>query len=191
MKMTALEIHFVNDVNHARKVAGRALELLGKIQPPAGARYLDVGCGVGSAASEVAAARHYDVTGVDVDPGQIAAAQARSGGNNPQFRVMDATRLDFPDGEFDVVASSMATHHIPNWQQALAEMARVLRAGGHLIYSDHVVPAWLAKGPRWLVRLIRFPLASAIDAWAARAGMAKVYEEKRYNHVDVIWLKSA
>ncbi len=189
MKMTAFEKYFVNSPSHTRTVAERALELLGHINPEAQWRYLDVGCGVGSAARSVASTGQLDVTGVDVDPQQIAVAKAGPGRENLHFRVMDATRLDFRDGEFDIVASAMATHHIPDWERALSEMVRVLSSGGYFIYGDHVAPAWLAKIGR-LARLIRFPSARAIDSWAARTGLAKVYEVKRYNHVDVIWLKN-
>ena len=190
MKMTALEKYFVNKPGHGRKVAERALSLLGRINPQAGWRYLDVGCGVGSAASEIASAGDLNVTGVDVDPEQIVLAKNRGARPNLHFRVMDATRLDFGEGEFDVVATNMTTHHIPNWEEALSEMVRVLRTGGYLIYSDHVVPSWLAKAGRQLKRFIRFPSTSALESLAATAGLVKVYEAKRYNHADVIWLKS-
>jgi ubiquinone/menaquinone biosynthesis C-methylase UbiE len=54
------------------------------------------------------------------------------------FVVADATRLPFADCEFDLVHTAKTTHHIRDWPQALAEMVRVLRPGGHLIYRDFV-----------------------------------------------------
>jgi len=191
MKMTALEKHFVNGADHSRTVAGRAQQLLSRIDARPGWRYLDVGCGVGAAARQVAGENRLDVTGVDVDPRQIAAANAAAPGGSPQFRVMDATRLDFRDGEFDIVATSMTTHHIPDWERALSEMVRVLRTGGYLIYTDHVFPAWLARFGRRLIRFLGLPSVPALESLAATAGLAKVYEARRAGHVDVIWLKSA
>ena len=58
--------------------------------------------------------------------------------------VMDATRLQFDDAQFDVVASSMVTHHLPHWETAFSEMIRVLRPGGYLLYTDFMLPSWLA-----------------------------------------------
>jgi ubiquinone/menaquinone biosynthesis C-methylase UbiE len=191
MKMSVLEKYFVNRSGHTRAVAERAVGLLDNIKPEPRGRYLDVGCGVGAAATRIASTRQLDVTGVDVDPQQIALAKAGPEHENLHFRVMDACRLDFPDDEFDIVATSMTTHHISNWERALSEMVRVLRSRGYFIYGDHVVPSWLAKAGRLLARFIKFPSTNAIDAWAVRAGLTKVYEFKRYNHVDIIWLKSA
>ena len=189
--MTAFEKRFVNQPIRVHTVANRALKLLGHVRTQAGWRYLDVGCGVGFAASEIANATGLDVTGVDVDPDQVAAAKDRGLRQNLRFRVMDATALDFRDGEFDIVATSMTTHHIPDWERALAEMARVLRPGGYLIYSDHVFPSWLARLCRRTIRFAGFPFASGIDSVAAKSGLSEVYEARRSRHVDAIWIKNA
>ena len=189
MRMTALEKYFVNSPSHTRTVAGRAQQLLGCINHQAGWRYLDVGCGVGAAACEIAGASNLEVTGVDIDPKQIEAASAGPARPNLHFRVMDATRLDFPDGQFDIVASSMATHHIPDWERALAEMVRVLRTGGYLIYSDHLFSPWLARIIR-LFRLMGFPSTTALESLAAKAGLVRVHALQQSGHVDLIWLKN-
>ena len=191
MKMTTFEKRFVNKPSRVHTVANRALQLLGRIRTQTGWRYLDVGCGVGFAASEIAGATKLDVTGVDVDPDQVSAATHRAARENLRFRVMDATALDFPDGEFDVVATSMTTHHIPDWERALAEMVRVLRPGGYLIYSDHVFPAWLGRIFGRLVRFAGFPSARGIDSVAAKSGLSEVLEARRFRHVDAIWTKNA
>jgi ubiquinone/menaquinone biosynthesis C-methylase UbiE len=191
MKMTALEKHFVNGLSHTRTVAGRARQMLERIGHQAGWRYLDVGCGTGAAACAIAGDGRLEVTGVDVDPQQVAAANDTAGRANLRFRVMDATALDFRDGEFDIVATSMTTHHIPDWERALSEMVRVLRPGGYLIYSDHVFPAWLARAARRFICFLGFPSAGALDALAAQAGLSKVYEARQSRRVDAIWLKTA
>jgi len=189
MKMTAFEKYFVNRPSHTRTVAARARELLGHINYQLGWRYMDVGCGVGAAACEIAGASNLEVTGVDIDPKQIEAARAGSARPNLHFRVMDATRLDFPDGQFDIVATSMVTHHIPKWERALDEMVRVLRTGGYLIYSDKVFPHWLARIIR-LFRLMGFPSTTALESMAASAALVKVHQVQRSGEVDVIWLRN-
>lgn len=50
MRMTAIEKHFVNSLEHALQVADHAQQLLDRIDIEAGWRYLDVGCGVGATA---------------------------------------------------------------------------------------------------------------------------------------------
>ena len=57
-------------------------------------------------------------------------------------------RAAFHDAEFHIVASSMATHHIPGWERAFSEMVRVLRPGGYLIDADFMFPSWLASAGR-------------------------------------------
>ncbi len=191
MKMTALEKTFVNRPGHTRSVAGRALELLRRTDYRNGWRYLDVGCGVGAAARQIADETSLVVTGIDVDPKQIDTARSGAANPNLHFRVMDATKLEFRDGEFDIVATAMATHHIPDWERVLSEMVRALRTGGYLIYTDFVFPAWLAKAARRLVRFAGLPSMNALDSLAAKAGLAKVHQSRRAATVDVIWLKNA
>ena len=173
MRMTAVEKYFVNRPRRTHKVASRAQQLLGRISHQPRWKYLDVGCGVGVAAREIADTSSLEVRGIDVDPKQIEAARAGVARPNLHFRVMDATKLDFRDGEFDIVAASMVTHHIPNWERALAEMVRVLRTGGYLIYTDLVFRSWLAKMGGRLIRFMGFPSVSALDSLAAGAGWSR------------------
>ena len=151
MKMTRLEKRFVNSRTHSERAAGQAIERLRRLGPQPGARYLDVGCGNGQAAIRVAQVGGLEVTGVDVDREQIAAARALAAGRpNLRFVTADAARLPFPDGRFRIVASNKVTHHISDWPLALTEMLRVLEPGGWLIYGDFVLP-----GRRRLQDLVR------------------------------------
>src|SRR6185503_658294 len=119
--MTRLEKRFVNSDRKGRAVARRLNALLEQVSPPPGSRYLDVGAGNGAATTQVATAWRLDATGVDLDPEQIALARARADDGRPvSFVEADARRLPFADGEFDLVTSSKATHHIPEWEDALA-----------------------------------------------------------------------
>ena len=189
MRMTALEKRFVNSLGHTRAVDARAWELLSRIGYRSGWRYLDVGCGVGTAARRIAAASELSVTAVDVDPKQIETARGGAPLPNLQYRVMNATQLEFADAQFDVVATYMATHHIPHWERALDEMLRVLRTGGYLVYRDFVFPSWLAKILRHIIPLTGFPSTGALQAIAARAGLVKFYESHESGKVNVIWIK--
>lgn len=88
--------------------------------------------------------------------------------------------------KFDIVATSMVTHYIPDRERTLSEMVRVSRAGGYLIYTDYVFRSWLAKVGRRLIRFVGFPSTSALDSLAARAGLVKVHESQEPGKVDVI-----
>ncbi len=191
MKMTAFEKLFVNRPGHARTVGRHALELLRRIEVKSGWLYLDVGCGVGAAALQIAVANDLSVTGIDLDPAQIEAAKRGTTGSNLEFRAMDATKLEFADAAFDVVASSMATHHIPNWEQAFNEMARVLRPGGYLVYSDFVFPSWLARFARHFIWFVGIPSRSTLDHLASAAGLVSLYEAHRSGKADLIWRRKA
>src|SRR3954470_9645092 len=110
----------------SRAIGEKFLDWLGA---PANARWLDVGCGTG-AFSELIAKRcaPASLAGADPSPEQIAYARAHF----PHFRfdVADSAALPFPDGVFDVVASALVIHFIPDRQKAFAEMQRVLASGG-------------------------------------------------------------
>jgi ubiquinone/menaquinone biosynthesis C-methylase UbiE len=141
MKMNQLEKRFVNGARHSRRVASRAEQRLRRTNLKPGQRLLDLGCGNGAAAIRAATTLSLEAVGVDVDADQIAAAKvdpARPAGAT--FLVADATALPFHDGEFDLVYTNKTTHHIRDWQRAISEMARVLKPGGKLVYSDFVAP---------------------------------------------------
>ena len=46
----------------------------------------------------------------------------------------DAAHLPLEDERFDIVATNKTTHHVARWSSALAEMRRVLKPHGYLVY---------------------------------------------------------
>ncbi|MFO7172331.1 MAG: class I SAM-dependent methyltransferase [Bacillota bacterium] len=121
----------------AQYLAGlrRLLPLLRPLPPwPA---ILDVGCGTGINLLE--AARVFGpcrlLVGIDLSPGMVAVAQekAAQAGVPATILLGDAEALPLPDATFDLVICNSAYHWFENRQQAVAEMARVLRPGGQLI----------------------------------------------------------
>jgi ubiquinone/menaquinone biosynthesis C-methylase UbiE len=99
-----------------------------------GMRLLDLGCGPGSITLGLAeAVAPGEVVGVDLQPSQVAQAQALSaarGVKNVRFEVADVYRLPFPDGSFDAVFAHVVLMHLSEPVRALVEMRRVLRPGG-------------------------------------------------------------
>jgi ubiquinone/menaquinone biosynthesis C-methylase UbiE len=104
-----------------------------------GDRALDIGCGGGYLARLLAAAVAPDgqVTGLDTSAPAIGHARRRAPANC-SFAVGAAQDLPLPDRSFDVVASTLAAHHIPDAARpdAFSEMYRVLRPGGALLIAD-------------------------------------------------------
>jgi SAM-dependent methyltransferase len=112
---------------------------LADIQP--GEQILDVGCGKGTLAIEVA--RHWSVgriAGIDPSTEQIARARRKAARRNVpiSFQVGVIEQLPFPDRSFDVVFSTLMMHHLPAplKRQGLSEIARVLKPGGRLVIAD-------------------------------------------------------
>lgn len=152
MKMTGLEKLLVNRTGHCRRVALRMAERLAGLDIRPGQRCLEIGCGTGAAAIHVACAYGLHVTGVDIDPEQVGMAETAARGlGGVTFRQADATCLPCPDACFDAAAMNKTTHHSPGWGAALAEMTRVVRPGGYVLYADATVPGWMTPMLQLLV----------------------------------------
>ena len=113
---------------------------LARMQP--GEQVLDVGCGTGTLAMEVArrVGRAGRVAGVDPGTQQIARARRSAARRHVpiEFQIGVIEQLPFPDQSFDVVFSTLMMHHLPAplKRQGLAEIARVLKPGGRLVIAD-------------------------------------------------------
>ena len=119
-------------------VAQNTLLACASLQP--GERVLDVACGTGLVA--FAAARAVGpqgrVLGVDLAGQMVDAATQRAAGlqlPNVAFARMDAETLALPDGGFDVVLCALGLMYVPEPEQALREIRRVLRPGGRMVLA--------------------------------------------------------
>lgn len=99
-------------------------------------RVLEVGCGQGHLTKAIAE-RGIDIVGVDANP------QVPEVAGSDRVQHMLAERLEFDDDTFDVILSVHAIEHIPPLEEALAEMARVLKPGGTAVF---IYPAEPIKG---------------------------------------------
>jgi ubiquinone/menaquinone biosynthesis C-methylase UbiE len=101
------------------------------LDPPKGARWLDVGCGTGAFTELIVkTCQPASIAGVDPAPAQIEHAKKQAATQTAEFQVGDSMALPYTDGAFDVVASALVIHFIPDRAKAFAEMLRVARAGG-------------------------------------------------------------
>jgi ubiquinone/menaquinone biosynthesis C-methylase UbiE len=99
---------------------------------PAGAVVLELGCGVGGAATRALAER-FSLTGVDLSSRCVELA--RKNVPNATFLHADMTALEIPPGRFDAVVAFFSVIHVPREEQPglLAQVARWLRPGGLFI----------------------------------------------------------
>jgi SAM-dependent methyltransferase len=120
-----------------------------------GDRVLDLGCGGGRHAFEVAR-RGGRVVAMDTDRDELNrvvatfVAMAESGelpeGASGRAVLGDATRIPFGDGSFDKVIAAEVLEHLPADQSAMNEITRILRPGG---IAAVTVPAWLPERICW------------------------------------------
>jgi SAM-dependent methyltransferase len=119
-----------------------------------GSQLLDVGSGPGYVAG-AAAERGADATGIDIAGTMVAIA--RQAWPGARFRQGDAHALPFPDRSFDAVTAGFAILHLGRPECAVAEMVRVLMAGGRV-----AVTVWDQPD--------RVPLLGAVAAALATCG---------------------
>ena len=113
--------------------------LLATVGVSAGARCLDVGCGGGHVARELArlAGPTGSVVGVDLDAQVLELARADAvadGLSNIDYRVGAATELD--GGPFDVVYARFLLSHVADPGRVVAGMADVVMSGGVVVVED-------------------------------------------------------
>lgn len=110
-------------------------------------RVLEVGTGEGQVARTVAGAHGALVVGVDPTAGQIVEAARR--GSGPTYARAGAEGLPFHDAAFDAVVCCLVFEHIDGVDDALAEVARVLRPGGRFVFClNH--PLLQTPGSGWI-----------------------------------------
>ena len=92
---------------------------------------LDVGCGTGNLAVELA--KNPNLTSIeafDFSPAYIAYAKTRGADPRINFQTADACAIPFNDGSFDLTLSMLVLAFIPEPQRAVREMVRVTKPGG-------------------------------------------------------------
>ncbi len=127
----------------------RRLAALARVGP--GQHALDVCCGTGDVAFELAACG-AEVIGLDFNPVMLELAKRRARAKdgptagmckdsaNPIFVLGDAQQLPLADDTFDAVTVSYGLRNLANWELGLAEMTRVAKPGGRVLVLDFGKP---------------------------------------------------
>ncbi|MGB8390298.1 phthiotriol/phenolphthiotriol dimycocerosates methyltransferase [Mycobacterium sp.] len=102
-----------------------------------GKRVQEVGCGHGGGASYLVRTLHpASYTGLDLNQAAIAFCRKRHNLPGLDFVQGNAENLPFPDQSFDAVINIESAANYPHFRRFLAEVARVLRPGGHFLSAD-------------------------------------------------------
>lgn len=108
-------------------------------------KVLDVATGTGDLALEIQRrCPGSEVTGADFCEEMLAIA---ADGGVKRTVVADALDMPFGDGEFDVLTVAFGLRNMASWPDALREMRRVLKPGGHLLVLDFSLPTGMLRRP--------------------------------------------
>ena len=123
---------------------GRSLYLNGIVRDlqklsnlPPGKKILEIGCGNGIGTRLIN--EYFNPAGfiaTEYDESLVEIAQLKNKNSKVQIEAGNAADLRFADNEFDAIVGLSVIHHIPNWQDCLDELYRVLKPGGLLIIKE-------------------------------------------------------
>ncbi|MBE9604395.1 class I SAM-dependent methyltransferase [Acetobacteraceae bacterium H6797] len=136
----------------------RAVEAANRLP---GTDVLEVGVGTGLALPLYRAEKR--VVGIDLSREMLQKAQERVS-NEKLAHVgglleMDAEKMAFADASFDIAVAMFTASVVPDAKKLFAEMSRVVRPGGHLLFVNHFAAQ---SGPRWWVERSMAPLARVL-----------------------------
>ena len=126
-----------------------------------GARVLEVGVGTGLALPLYAADKR--VTGIDLSPDMLQLARERVVENRlsniDALLELNAEATGLPGGSFDIAVGMFVASVVPHPDRLLAEMRRLVRPGGHILFINHFSAH---GGPRLWVERAMAPLGRAL-----------------------------
>jgi ubiquinone/menaquinone biosynthesis C-methylase UbiE len=145
-----------------------APQFLDWLEPPPGARWLDVCCGTGILSQAIATRRQpLQVVGIDRAAPLIDFARRHRSAPNIAYQAGDATALPFADRSFDVCVCGLGLNFISDPARALQELYRVTRSGGTI--GAYV---WEYSGQARFLREF-WDAAAAVDPEAAQFDQAR------------------
>lgn len=172
----------------SRKMSFGRDKLIQLAAPARGENVLDVGCGTGTLAIAMTPkVAPGEVHGIDASPQMIQVAKEKSakGSLDIDFRVALIEAIPFPDHCFDLVASSLMLHHLPDdlKRRGLAEIRRVLKPGGRFVAMDLAIETHSPLGH--LLSVLGLARGgSVIDK------LAPMMKDAGFNHVETVATRS-
>ncbi|MEU4955538.1 SAM-dependent methyltransferase [Streptomyces lavendulae] len=140
----SMHVGYWSDDGDASPLAAASVRMTGlvadRLALTQGQHVLDVGCGNGIPAAQIATGHDVHVTGVTVSAYQLRLAQERlypaAGPGQVSFRLADAMKLPFEGASFDSAYAMESLLHMDDKDAVLGQLARVLRPGARLVIAD-------------------------------------------------------
>jgi tocopherol O-methyltransferase len=164
-------------------------------QIKAGAKVLDIGCGYGGTARQLAQQYGAEVTGITLSSAQYDYAKSVTAGSNPRYIIADWLSSDFAPQSFQAAVSIEGSEHMPDRKEFFRRAFSVLQPGGRFVVS-----AWLScEAPSsletvWLLRPIcdegripHLPTMKELIASAKAAGFELVNSQDCSQAVSRTW----
>jgi ubiquinone/menaquinone biosynthesis C-methylase UbiE len=149
-------------------------DLVARLDPRPGERWLDVACGTGAVAMRAARAG-ADVTGMDLSDVMIETARRRAdeAGLAISYDVGDCESLPYSDASFDVLSSSVGAIFAPDHAAVARELVRVVRPGGRLGLSAWRPGSRVGRGQRLAAQFLPPPPEGAGNPfeWGSEEGV--------------------
>ncbi len=125
--------------------------LLNHLPDPHYSKALDLACGTGDVTFLLAEKfQDAQVMGVDLSQAMLSCAQRKSLHSNTQFIKSAMETLPFPDASFDLVTGSYALRNAGSLQEAIYEVARVLKPEGTAAFLE------FSKKESWMMQKIQY-----------------------------------
>jgi ubiquinone/menaquinone biosynthesis C-methylase UbiE len=194
------------DTSHAQPTARSYKQaIMEQLDIKIGATILDVGCGTGQDALDLAQAvgPHGRVIGIDRSETMLQEARARATRAQlpVEYVLADATQLPFADASFDGCQASRVFGHLREPELAVAEMARVARPGARVVAADGDMDLIAIDIPdRALARkVLHAACDQMIQGWMGRqmprlfqqAGLSNIRVEGRLMPLDYAFFQLA
>ncbi len=112
---------------------------------PENSRLLDLGCGNGATVEHLRT--HWGLAAVGVDPSPLLLGHGTRRGKDLLFVRAEGEHLPFPSGSWDGILLECVLSVTGDVNAVIAECARVLKAGGHLIVTDVYLRAPMEPRP--------------------------------------------
>ena len=152
----------------------RAVALVNRLP---GRDVLEVGVGTGLALPRYTPDKR--ITGIDLSAEMLHQARKRVASlglpNVAALRELDAESTDFPDASFDIAVAMFVASVVPHPRGLLAEMRRVVRPGGNILFVNHFAAE---RGPRWWIEWAMAPASRALG-WHPDFAMQALFSPRR------------